>query len=139
MGTTPVETGKMRLEVTLVPVPQSVSIARVFVRHQLISLRYADLIDNAGQIVSELVTNAIAATASDDPRTQGHIKLYLGPHHGRPLLEVWDSSPLMPVMKEPDFVSECGRGLHIVKSLAVRFGYHETEKEGGKIVWALLA
>jgi anti-sigma regulatory factor (Ser/Thr protein kinase) len=111
-----------------------VSIARVFVRHQLISLRYADLIDNASQIVSELVANAVAATASDDPRAQGRIKLYLGPHQGRPLVQVWDSSPLMPVMNEPDFVSECGRGLHTVKSLAARFGYHETEEEGGKIV-----
>jgi anti-sigma regulatory factor (Ser/Thr protein kinase) len=107
MGTTLVGTGKMRLEVTLIRVPQSVSIARVFVRHQLTSLRRADLIDDAGQIVSELITNAIAVTASDAPRTQGHIKLYLGPYHGPPLLEVWDSSPLMPVMKEPDFVSEC--------------------------------
>jgi anti-sigma regulatory factor (Ser/Thr protein kinase) len=126
-------------EITLVPVPQSVSIARVFVRHQLISLRYADLIDNAGQIVSELVTNAVAATASGDPDADGRIKLYLGLDHGRPLLEVWDSSPLMPVVREPDFGSERGRGLHLVMSLAARFGFHETEKEGGKIVWALLA
>jgi two-component sensor histidine kinase len=137
MGTTVAGTGKT-LEITLVPIPQSVAIARIFVRHQLISLRYADLIDNACQIVSELVTNAVNATASDGPETQGRIRLFLGPHHGRPLLEVWDSSQDLPVMREPDFVSESGRGLNIVKSLAVEFGCYETKEQGGKTVWALL-
>jgi anti-sigma regulatory factor (Ser/Thr protein kinase) len=115
-----------------------VAIARVFVRHQLISLRYADLIENACQIVSELVTNAVDATASDDPRAQGRIRLYLGPDQGRPLLEVWDSSPDLPVLREPDFVSESGRGLCLVKSLAVEFGWYETKDKGGKTVWARL-
>jgi anti-sigma regulatory factor (Ser/Thr protein kinase) len=130
--------GKSRLEVTLVPIPQSVAIARVFVRHQLISLRHADLIENAEQIVSELVANAVRATASDAPETRGRIRVFLGPHHGRPLLEVWDSSPEMPVMREPDFVSESGRGLNIVRSLAAGFGWYDTRDKGGKTVWALL-
>jgi anti-sigma regulatory factor (Ser/Thr protein kinase) len=138
MGTTVAGTGKTRLEITLVPIPQSVAIARIFVRHQLISLRYADLIENACQIVSELVTNAVNATAADGPGTRDHIRLYLGPRHGRPLLEVWDSSPDLPAMREPDFVSESGRGLNIVKSLAVEFGWYETKEQGGKAVWALL-
>ncbi|MBC6459172.1 ATP-binding protein [Actinomadura sp. HBU206391] len=120
----------------LVPVPQSVAIARVFVRHQLISLRYADRIEDASQIVSELVTNAVRATASASPGALGRIRLFLGPHHGRPLLEVWDSSPEPPVPREPDFRSESGRGLNIVRSLAIDFGWYETE--GGKTVWALL-
>ncbi|MBC6470340.1 ATP-binding protein [Actinomadura alba] len=114
------------------------AIARVFVRHQLISLRHADLIENAGQIVSELVTNAVRATASDVPETRGSIRLFLGPHHGRPLLEVWDSSPEHPVVREPDFVSESGRGLNIVRSLAAEFGWYDTSDKGGKTIWALL-
>ncbi|MBC6458388.1 ATP-binding protein [Actinomadura sp. HBU206391] len=108
----------------------------MFVRHQLISLRYADLIHDANQIVSELVTNAIAVTVSEGREKPGRIRLYLGPNQGRPLLEVWDPSPTLPRVREPDFVSESGRGLHIVMSLAAEFGW--TEGEGGKTVWALL-
>jgi anti-sigma regulatory factor (Ser/Thr protein kinase) len=138
MGASAVVTGNSRLEVTLVPIPQSVSIARIFVRHQLICLGRTDLISDAATIASELVTNAINATASDDPRTQGRIRMYLGPHDGRPLLEVWDSCPWMPAFREPDFVAESGRGLHIVRSLAAGLGWRRDEERGGKTVWALL-
>jgi anti-sigma regulatory factor (Ser/Thr protein kinase) len=129
--------GNSRLEVALVPIPQSVSIARIFVRHQLICLHRTDLISDAATIASELVTNAVNATASDDLRRQGRIRMYLGPHEGRPLLEVWDSCPWMPVFREPDFVAESGRGLHIARSLAAGLGWRK-EEGGGKTVWALL-
>jgi anti-sigma regulatory factor (Ser/Thr protein kinase) len=138
MGTVITTRGKTRLEITLVPVPQAAEIARVFVRHQLICLGCVKLIDDACQIVSEMVSNAVAATATGDRKTQGSIRLYLGPNHGRPLLEVWDSSPEMPVMKKPDFLAESGRGLHIVQSLAAKFGWLKDEERGGKIVWAIL-
>ena len=130
--------GKRRLEVSLVPIAQSVGIARVFVRHQLISLRYADLIEDACQITSELVANAVDATVAAGAGAGDRIRLCLGPHHGRPLLEVWDPSPRMPVVREPDFVSESGRGLHIVAALAAGFGWYETRERGGKVVWARL-
>lgn len=138
MGTSAVGSGKTRLEITLVPIPQSVQIARVFVRHQLISLRYADLIEDACLIASELVTNAVRATRSSGLQTQGMIELCLGPHNGRPLLEVWDTAPWMPVFKEPDYEAESGRGLHLVKSLAADLGWREDNERGGKTVWALL-
>jgi hypothetical protein len=82
MGEIMGSTGKTRLEVNLTPIPQAVGIARIFVRHQLISLRYADLVEDACVITSELMTNAVKATASDDPKTRGRIRLYLGPHDG---------------------------------------------------------
>ncbi|MCW2903772.1 MAG: putative anti-sigma regulatory factor, serine/threonine protein kinase [Streptosporangiaceae bacterium] len=138
MGIIMATTGKARLEVNLPPIPQAVGIARIFVRHQLISLRYADLIEDACVIASELMTNAVNATASDDPRTRGRIRMYLGPHEGRPVLEVWDSCPWMPVFREPDFVAESGRGLHIVRSLAADLGWRRDVDRGGKTVWALL-
>src|SRR3954471_8427927 len=118
MQTVPTKAGKAYLEVTLIPMSQSVGIARVFVRHHLLSLGHRDLVDDATQIVSELVTNAVAATASHDPRTRGRIRMRLGPGRGRPLLEVWDSSPRLPVIREPGFAAESGRGLYIVGMLA---------------------
>jgi anti-sigma regulatory factor (Ser/Thr protein kinase) len=138
MSTQATGTGRTRLEVTLVPIPQSVHIARVFVRHQLLSLRYADLIQDACTITSELVTNAVRATKSSRLQTQGRIELYLGPHRGRLLLEVWDPAPWMPTFEEPDYEAESGRGLHIVRQLAAELGWEEDKERGGKTVWALL-
>lgn len=131
-------TGGNRLEITLIPVPQAAEIARVFVRHKLVCLGYADRIDDACLIVSEMVTNAVRVTATGDRRTQGSIRLRLGAEGGRPLVEVWDSCPALPVLLEPDPLEERGRGLHIIRSLAVRFGWRPEEKGGGKTVWALL-
>lgn len=131
-------TGKTVLEVTLVPVPQSAEMARVFVRHHLLGLGYADLVEDACLIVSEMVTNAAVVTATGDPMRQGSICLRLDPNDGRPLVEVWDSSPEMPVMKEPDHLAVTGRGLHIIQSLSARFGWRPDEERGGKTVWALL-
>lgn len=137
MVTSVVETGEGYLA-TLTPVPQSVGIARMFVRHKLLCMRYADLIDNAETITSELVTNAIKATKTANPMTAGHIRLYLGLVDGRPLLEVWDTAPWLPRFKEPDDETETGRGLHIVKKLAANMGWREDPGRGGKIVWAFL-
>jgi anti-sigma regulatory factor (Ser/Thr protein kinase) len=137
MGTTLVRVDIMGLRITVVPTPQYVSVSRVFVRHYLLSRGYEDLVYNACQITSELVSNAIQATGAGHPKAWGRIRLYLGANEGRPLLEVWDSSPEMPVLKVPDYINESGRGLHIVKELAAEFGWVKRE-EGGKTVWALL-
>jgi anti-sigma regulatory factor (Ser/Thr protein kinase) len=139
MAITRATAGKTRLEITLIPVPQAAEIARVFVRHQLISLGYADLIDDACVIVSEMVANAVVAVlATGDRATRESIRLRLGPNDGHPLVEVWDSSPEMPVMRELDHLAESGRGLHIIQSLAARFGWCPDEERGGKTIWALL-
>src|SRR5262245_59113389 len=136
MGTTVTGSGRTRLECTLFPIPQSPSSARTFVRRQLVSLGYEDLVYNACQITSELVTNAVHAVITANLKTDSKILLHLGPNKGRPLLEVWDSSPEMPVTKAEDLYAESGRGLLITQTLAAQWGYYP--KEGGKTVWALL-
>jgi anti-sigma regulatory factor (Ser/Thr protein kinase) len=113
----------------------------MFVRHQLLSLRYGTLIEDACQITSELVGNAVEAierTSPHDRRVRGAIRLRLGPQGGRMLLEVWDSVPEPPVLREPDLLAESGRGLHIVRSLAAQFGWFPDQDKGGKTVWAVL-
>jgi hypothetical protein len=37
---------------------------------------------------------------------------------GNPAIEVHDGSPGRPVLRDPDFVSQRGRGLHIVDALS---------------------
>ncbi|WP_222722724.1 ATP-binding protein [Actinomadura alba] len=125
--------GRTRLEVTLFPVPQSPGLARTFVRHQLISLGHPELVEDACVIVSELVTNAIAETPGKE------IRVYLSANDGRPLIEVWDSSPTYPVMPVRDLYAESGRGLMLTQALAAEFGCWRSENGGtGKILWALL-
>jgi anti-sigma regulatory factor (Ser/Thr protein kinase) len=133
MGVIRAAQGKARLEVTLFPVRQSPGLARTFVRHQLISLGHPELVESACVIVSELVTNAIAETPDSE------IRVYLSPNHGRPLIEVWDSSPEPPVLQVGDLYAESGRGLMLIRALAAEFGYWRSGTgETGKIVWALL-
>src|SRR4051794_12346437 len=119
-----------RLRLTVYPVPQSPGIARTFVKHHLISLGHADLAEDACLIVSELVTNAIR----DAPEQE--VLVYVSRQDGDPLLEVWDSSTVPPVLRPEDPCAEKGRGLRIVTTLAAECGYRIVAN--GKIVWARL-
>lgn len=132
--TEPAPDPRKRLRLRLLPVPQSAGIARTFVRHHLVSLGHPHLIDDGCLIASELVGNAIAAA----PECESWVSL--SGNGGRPLLEVWDAGPDLPAPSPAtaeSLLSETGRGLLIVRELAVRCGHRPLET--GKIVWALLA
>lgn len=134
-----VRTGS-RLKMKLFPVPQSAGLARTFVAHHLAALGHGEMTDDACQIISELVTNALAETPGRP------IWISLGPDSaGRMLLEVWDCSPHPPVLRDPDPYDESGRGLLITCALAADCGYRllspDTPGERdttGKVVWAVL-
>ena len=117
-------------EIALCPVPKAASQARVFLRHRLTELGFPELVDDGALIAVELVTNAVRE-APDGP-----VRLSLRLSDGRPVVEVRDCSPALPVLKDADFVSETGRGLHIVGALATELGWHRVGH--GKVVWAVL-
>lgn len=119
-----------RLRLKVYPVPQSPGIARTFVRHHLISLGHPDLAEDGCLIVTELVTNAIHETPNRE------VLVYLSPRSDGPLLEVWDSSPVPPLLRPEDPFAESGRGLRIVTALAAECGYRIVAN--GKIIWARL-
>ena len=50
---------------------------------------------------------------------------------------VTDPGADIPVLRESGPTSESGRGLNVVESCSVRWGWHLLD-EGGKVVWALL-
>jgi hypothetical protein len=52
------------------------------------------------------------------------------------LLEVWDASAGTPVLREPDPIAECGRGLALVDMLGSAWG--QRTADGGKVVWCEL-
>jgi anti-sigma regulatory factor (Ser/Thr protein kinase) len=117
-------------EIALCPVPKAASQARAFIRHRLTELGFPKLVDDGVLIAVELVTNAVRE-APDGP-----VMLSLRLSAGRPVIEVRDCSPVLPVIRDADFVSETGRGLHIVGALAAELGWRRVGR--GKVVWAAL-
>ena len=54
------------------------------------------------------------------------------------LCAVADPSPRLPEPKEPDYLAESGRGLHVISALSDRWGC-TAPTEAGKVVWALFS
>jgi hypothetical protein len=88
------------------------------------------LVEDAEQVVSELVTNAILHGAQ--PVT---LRILRGEHALR--LEVEDCGRAIPVMSRPSADTMTGRGLSLVAALASGWGVEESPD--GKVVWAELA
>lgn len=125
----------------LEPEPESVTDARHFTTATLRAWGLAGLCEDAALVVSELVTNALRHSlpphaAQRGPEAPASIRLRLLPHLAYVLCGVIDSGGTAPRRREPDFVAETGRGLHIVESFSKRWGWTPLPY-GGKIVWAL--
>ena len=100
-----------------------------------------ETIETATLLVSELVTNASAASGSEQPasgpRHVGRISLTLRLHPGRLVIEVSDSNPDPPALTPADTDAESGRGLMLVQALSTEWG-HWYPPAGGKVVYAVL-
>jgi hypothetical protein len=48
------------------------------------------------------------------------------------------TSKAVPVPREPDFLDETGRGLHVIAALSDQWGY-TTSIHTGKVIWALFS
>ena len=87
-------------------------------------------------VVSELVTNALRHGAPVVAR-EWVILLRLIRHLDTVMCVVADPSTVAPVLREPDYVAETGRGLHVVQSYSRRWGWMPRPAGQGKIVWAV--
>ncbi|MDX6738545.1 ATP-binding protein [Actinocorallia sp. A-T 12471] len=79
-----------------------------------------ELSDGHALVVSELVTNAVTASAGI-PGAHFHLRL-LRDGSGPVTVEVWDAAATLPAARPLTFEDECGRGLHIVAALSSRYG-----------------
>ena len=114
----------------------AVPLARAHLRQLLSSWGRAELSQDAGVVVSELVTNAIAASARLG-LAAAQVLVWLGSDGHCLLLAVADVSPQPPVRLDvwPD--AEGGRGLALVEALSGRWGWHPATITGlKKVVWA---
>lgn len=122
---------------TSCPLPfqaDSVKTARDVTRTTLRGWGLPELGDDAALVVSELVTNAVRyAMYARGRREITLLLMRVVPHV---LLAVADPSDDVPRPKEPDFVSENGRGLYIVETYSQCWGW-DPLAHGGKAVWAL--
>ena len=94
---------------------------------------------SAEVVVSELVTNAVAATQRLECIPLPPVRLWLLADSTRVLIAVWDANPLLPTRSEVDELTENGRGLLLVDSLATHWEAYPTPHDGGKVVRALCA
>jgi anti-sigma regulatory factor (Ser/Thr protein kinase) len=125
-------------EATTTPLPpqaDSVKTARDVTRATLRGWGLSELGDDAALVVSELVTNAVRYALRPKSCGEG-ITLMLLRVARHVVLAVSDPSEQAPIPKEPDFISENGRGLYIVETYSNRWGWDPLES-GGKAVWAL--
>jgi anti-sigma regulatory factor (Ser/Thr protein kinase) len=120
----------------LAPLPGAVPCARLHAVNVLAEWGLGDLADDAALVVSELMTNAVRASAALPARPP--VLLHLTAAQWSLRVEVHDSSPLEPVLRTPDPGAEHGRGLAVVMALSARCGSQSTG-QNRKVVWAELA
>ncbi len=121
------------------PHPESVKTGRTFARTTLAGWHLSGLTDLAELVVSELVTNALRhGVPSADGSIGDHcIRLRLLAQAPFVICMVTDPGAGIPVLRDSGPAEESGRGLNVVESCCVRWGWQLLD-EGGKIVWALL-
>jgi anti-sigma regulatory factor (Ser/Thr protein kinase) len=132
----------LRSYLELGALPTAVPCARLHVRHLLWEWGLNGLTADAELLTSELVTNAVQATAGQQ---QAAIRLRLSSDSARVLVEVWDADPQPPAPNglgedgTPDPEEEGGRGLFLVAVLSSRWNWYPTQEPVGKVVWCELA
>jgi len=115
--------------------PESVREARHFTRTTLKSWDLCTLRDSVELVASELVTNALRyAVPIGTPGAP--VRLSLVRYTSRLVCAVRDPSTVAPLAKDPDYVAETGRGLHLVDSFSETWGWQPLNGTG-KVVWAL--
>jgi two-component sensor histidine kinase len=99
----------------------------------------AALTDLAELVISELLTNALRHGVPSALRLVDDCPIRLKLLGQAPYLMCMVSDPgtAIPMRREPGLFAESGRGLNVVESCCVRWGWHLLDG-GGKVVWALL-
>jgi signal transduction histidine kinase len=122
---------------TVEPEPESVTDARHFATAALVAWNMGALTDDVSLVVTELVTNALRHSLPPRPaEPAGPIRLRMICQVPYVLCGIQDTAEQnLPRRREPDYIAETGRGLHIVESFSRSWGC--VRFTGGKVVWAL--
>ena len=132
----------LRSSLELGALPTAVPCARLHARHMVWEWGLDELAESTELLVSELVTNAVKATAGLGDHAA--VRLQLFGDNARVRIEVWDADPRPPVPNEPgedgipDLEGEGGRGLFLVAALSTCWDWYLTQEPTGKVVWCEL-
>jgi anti-sigma regulatory factor (Ser/Thr protein kinase) len=113
--------------------PGAVPCARLHARQLLWEWGLSDVIYDVELLVSELVTNALRASAVMKQALP--IRLWLLSNNVRVVVSVWDGNPRPPVRMNVGDDAESGRGLILVEALSDRWDWLAHKGLGGKVVW----
>lgn len=127
----------LRTGLDLGPLPGAVPCARAHVQQVLWEWGHAELGGDAGLVVSELITNAVAATRDLMPHSFASVRLWLASDTELVLVLVGDASTRPPVHVELSPDADSGRGLRLVEAMSNRWGWYPANAAGmAKVVWA---
>ena len=125
--------------------PESARSARLHTRNILRQWDLEALADTVELLVSELVTNAVRAAAliAPQPAEIGpvpapQIRLWLTSNRASVVIQVWDGDRHQPVCQDEGLEAEAGRGLLLVETLSAQWGCCASDRQAGKVVWALV-
>jgi hypothetical protein len=150
-GSVPPPAWPLRSQLELGALPGAVPCARMHCRLVLWEWGQGSLGESVELIVSELMTNALRASAPGalgwpdraDQGGQQVIGIRLASDGQQVLVEVWDGNPAPPVTRLISQDGETGRGLLMVQTVSSRWGYYYPPASSPgdravKVVWALV-
>jgi anti-sigma regulatory factor (Ser/Thr protein kinase) len=114
--------------------PGAVPSARLHARQIVWEWALTRLTEAVEQVVSELITNSVAA-ARAMPQIEP-VRLWLLSDTRKVVVLVWDANPNPPALTEAGDDAE-SRGLFLVQAFSERWGTYPTPQMGGRVVWAL--
>ncbi|MDP9825150.1 ATP-binding protein [Kineosporia succinea] len=137
--------------------PHAVPLGRAMVRRGLAHLGAESVSDDIALAATELIANAIehgvrdcaremtARTGGPDElqrRRPDSVRISLVSSGAHVVLSVTDPSPLPPVRRPRDMLAGGGRGLQLIESLSLCWGWtlleeQEGQRAPGKSVWAM--
>jgi anti-sigma regulatory factor (Ser/Thr protein kinase) len=134
----------LRTQLYLGALPGAIPCARLHARSVLWEWGLDALSDDTELVVSELVTNGIAASrrhASRVSRAEPLIVpmpvcLVLCFEGDAVVVQVWDADPDAPIPENSGPDADGGRGLLIVQALAETWSWYRLHGASGKVVWA---
>ena len=115
--------------------PGAVPCARLHTRQLAWEWGLTQLSDDAAVIVTELLTNAVAAAQAIEPVWP--VRLWLISDATQIAILVWDANPQPPVRTQTDTVAESGRGLLLVEAISSQWCWYPAQDTIGKVVWAV--
>lgn len=126
------------------PDARSIPTARAFTVRTLQRWGMDHVGENAGAVVTELMTNALRHGLPELPEDPTHssgspIRLGLANPGPYVVCAVTDASPEPPTPRHPDWQDEAGRGLSVVAALSDQWGCAFEPTGQGKVVWAAFA